>query len=60
MELAERLEQERSLPLSGYQYLIENRTSESAAYLAERAVCARRRVYGNHVYVRGLIEISNI
>lgn len=60
IELAERLEEERSLPLSGYQYLIENRTPESAAYLAERAVRVRRSVYGKHVYVRGLIEISNI
>lgn len=30
-----------------------------AAYAAERAVSLRKRVYGNQVYIRGLIEIGN-
>ena len=34
--------------------------SETAALLAERADQTRRQYYGNKVFVRGLIEISNI
>lgn len=34
--------------------------SETAALLAERADQVRRQYYGNKVFVRGLIEISNI
>ena len=40
--------------------LIEARDEESAALLAERATAVRRAVYGDAVYTRGLIEISNI
>ena len=40
--------------------LIDERTSEAAAYLAEKAVEVRKAIYGNTVYIRGLIEVSNI
>ena len=40
--------------------LINSRTPDSAAYLAEKAVEKRQAVYGNTVYIRGLIEVSNI
>lgn len=60
IELAKKLTEEHSLSLEEYEYLIENRTSEIAEYLAEEAVKIRRSVYGNAVYIRGLIEISNI
>ena len=33
---------------------------ETAEYAAEKAVKARKSIYGNKVFVRGLIEISNI
>lgn len=59
-ELIERLERENSLSLEEYQYLIDNRDDESACLLREKADKARRRVYGNKVFIRGLIEISNI
>ena len=42
-----------------YRQLIDGRTPELAALLAEKAVAARQAVYGKDVYVRGLIEISN-
>ena len=58
--LIDKLALTRSLTLSEYEYLIENRTQESADRLRELAVSARREVYGNSVYIRGLIEISNI
>lgn len=59
-ELIERLEKEHSLSLKEYQYLIDNRDKESAALLREKVDEARRSVYGNKVFIRGLIEISNI
>lgn len=58
--LIDKLALTHSLTLSEYEYLIENRTQESADRLRELAVSARHEVYGNSVYIRGLIEISNI
>lgn len=59
-ELIERLDKEHSLSSEEYQYLIDNRDDESACLLREKADKARRKVYGNKVFIRGLIEISNI
>lgn len=59
-ELIQKLAAEHRLSLEEYRYLIEHRTEETAAQLAELAVAARKAVYGNSVYIRGLIEISNI
>lgn len=59
-QLVEKLEQERSLTLAEYQYLLENRTDEIAHILAEKARKAREAVYGKAVYIRGLIEVGNI
>lgn len=58
-ELIERLAAEHSLAASEYAELIEERTPEAAELLAKRAVAVRREIYGNSVYVRGLIEIGN-
>lgn len=52
--------QNRSLPLEGYKYLVEHRCKEAADMLSEAAVLVRQAIYGTDVYVRGLIEISNI
>ena len=58
--LIDKLCAEHSLSLPEYEYLIENRTEEAAESLREKAVKIRKKIYGNTVYVRGLIEISNI
>ncbi len=60
LSLADKLEQTRSLTLSEYRQLVEGYTPELAQELALRADRVRRQVYGEDVYVRGLIEISNI
>lgn len=60
IELINKLENEQSLTLSEYEYLINNRNKESAVVLAEKAVKKRKEIYGNEIYIRGLIEISNI
>ncbi len=53
------LERTHSLPLADYRALIEGYTPELAAIAAEKAVRIRKAIYGNTVFVRGLIEISS-
>lgn len=60
LTLIEKLEKNHSLALDEYQYLIDHRTEESAALLREKADAVRRSVYGNAVFIRGLIEVSSI
>lgn len=59
-ELIEKLNTYHCLELEEYEALIVNRDDESARLLREYAVKQRKEIYGNSVYVRGLIEISNI
>ena len=58
-ERIDKLSSFHGLSIEEYQALIEERSEEAAAELASRAVSARKAIYGNAVYVRGLIEISN-
>ena len=58
--LIDKLSQTHTLTLNEYEYLIENRNENAARMLADRAVKIRKEIYGNAVFVRGLIEISNI
>lgn len=57
--LIDRLEKNHSLSLEEYEYLIENQSDEAAEYIAKKSIAARQKIYGNTVYIRGLIEISN-
>ena len=59
-ELIERLAAEHRLREPEYAELIEGRDPQAAALLAEQAVAARRAIYGDAVYTRGLIEISSV
>lgn len=59
-ELIQRLAARHCLTLAEYQYLIDHRTQEAAALLAQYAMKARQAFYGSDVYIRGLVEISNI
>ena len=58
-ELIARLEEEQSLSGPEYAELVRGRDEEAAALLAARAVEKRKAVFGDAVYVRGLIEISS-
>ena len=49
-----------SLSLLEYEELIRNREKSTENLLKEIATEKRMRVYGNSVFIRGLIEISNI
>lgn len=59
-ELIEKLNTQHCLETEEYLYLIANCDEESALLLQEYAVKQRKEIYGNSVFVRGLIEISNI
>ena len=59
-KLIEKLAKNHSLSLEEYKFLIDNRTPEAAETLAQLAVQARQKIYGNAVFIRGLIEVSNI
>ncbi|MBR5868528.1 MAG: [Clostridia bacterium] len=58
--LIEKLAQEHRLELHEYQELLANRTPESREYLRHLAEETRIAVYGRDVYIRGLIETTNI
>lgn len=58
--LIETLERTRTLSLSEYEKLLEGRTAESADFLRQKATEAREKTYGKRVFVRGLIEITNV
>jgi len=59
-ELINTLARDHTLELSEYEFLIENYSRDAAELLASLAVKERQAVYGNSVYIRGLIEVSNI
>ena len=60
VSLIDKLQNTGSLTLDEYEFLIENRNEETTEFVKSRAVAVRKQHYGNAVYIRGLIEISNI
>lgn len=60
IELIDKLSEIHSLSVDEYAYLINNRSPVAEEYIRKKADEARKAVYGNSVYIRGLIEISNI
>ena len=57
--LLDKLKRENTLTLEEYECLTSVKALESVYYAAEHAGEARKKVYGNEVYIRGLIKISN-
>lgn len=60
LALVDQLADHHSLPLEGYQQLVEDTSDLTASSLAKLADQVRRPIYGNKVYIRGLIELSSI
>ena len=60
LALIYKLAETHSLTLDEYETLITNRNEEAAKLLRNLAVRTRLKIYGHEVFVRGLIEISNI
>lgn len=59
-EIIDKLEAQHSLTLEEYAFLIQNRTKESMEYITPKAQHIRKDIYGTSVYVRGLIEFTNL
>ena len=58
--LIDKLRETRTLSDEELRKLYFTRSPETNAYLYSQADAVRRESYGNKVYLRGLIEISNI
>lgn len=58
--LIDRLYAGEKLNAQEFTFLIKNINVETLPYLRQKAVKKRQEIYQNHVYIRGLIEISNI
>lgn len=58
--LIERLSRGDRLREAEYLELLTDRDAQSTALLREHADAVRRRYFGNTVFIRGLIEVSNI
>lgn len=59
-EIVERLHRNHSLELAEYKMLLDNISPEISEHLANLARAQQKRIYSNKIYIRGLIEISNI
>jgi len=58
--LVEKLRKNRSLLTGEYKYLVEAFSEETLKYIAPMALEEKKKSYGDAIYIRGLIEISNI
>ncbi len=58
--LIDRLYKTRKLNLEEYEFLIDNYSLDAYKYAAQKALSLREFYYGKKVFIRGLIEISNI
>ena len=59
-KLIDKLAKEHSLTLDEYVQLVGNFDDDTYDYARRKAVEARKKIYSNKVFIRGLIEISNI
>lgn len=60
LELAQRLTQDHNLPDEELSELLNTRTPEADEFLRESAQRTCQQYYGNQVFIRGLIEFTNI
>ena len=60
LSLTDKLDDGEKLTHDEWKTLLDGRCAETAEYAAKLAVDKRKAIYGCDVYVRGLIEISNI
>jgi biotin synthase len=58
-ELVDVLEKERTLSRNEFKTLLTTKDEETTTYLYERARSVAQRIFGNEIYIRGLIEFSN-
>lgn len=58
--LIHKLEQQHSLTLEEYAFLVRHRSREAMDCIRSKAERIRKEIYGTDVYVRGLIEFTNL
>lgn len=59
-KLIDKLRTEKILSKEEFVHLLNCKDESINEYLRQCAIDVRRKIYNNHVYIRGLIEISNI
>ena len=59
MNLVDKLKENRILSKEEFVTLLNDNSEQTTNYLRETAIKIRKEVYKNHIYIRGLIEISN-
>lgn len=59
MNLVDKLKENKVLSKKEFIELLNDNSEQTIDYLRETAVNVRKEVYENHIYIRGLIEISN-
>ncbi|MBQ9437479.1 MAG: [Lachnospiraceae bacterium] len=59
LALIDELDRCHRLSFDGYKMLLEGYDSELAEYAAGKAVLWQKKIYGNRIYVRGLVEFTN-
>ena len=57
--LIDKLHREQNLSAEEFRLLLTERSKETDLYAREQADQVRQQVYGNEIYVRGLIEFTN-
>ena len=60
LKLIDRLSSEHKLSLTEYEALVTSFDEITVQYASDRADEFRRAVYGNKIFIRGLIEIGNV
>lgn len=55
-----KLRDTHSLTIPEYETLLQERDPDAAGLLAALALVEKQKIYGNDIYIRGLIEVSNI
>lgn len=58
-EIIDRLQKEEDIDLASLKILLVMTDEESISYLGQKARETAQRIYGNQVYIRGLIEFTN-
>ena len=58
--LIDNLESHGELHIDDYQYIIENQSPKSLAYVQNKAKGISKNTFCNNIYIRGLLEISNL
>lgn len=59
-DLIDILEKENELKKEEYVYILENYDGETLDYIGKKAVRMSKKYFSDKIYIRGLIEISNI